>query len=213
MRIVEFKDPQRIQQEVTETLQYIFDNCSDFVADAKHSRNFLYRGFRGSEPKPIITGSSTNNRRPYGQSAIAQKVLDTIFTMAGYEAGRKNTICCTPDLSKAEAWGYSYFMFPVNGYKFTWSTEINDIGGDYDFERILQSFVTGSDLSYNPIVKITPEEAREFVGKYGFHKTNMSTALAVGNEINISGEYVAISTTLKSYVYNYFAVGSIHVQI
>lgn len=182
------------KEDIIEACLSIKENCSNFVYDMKKASKFLYRGVDGINP-PVFTKTSPWNRKPIGQSQSQQETLDNILKLGGFKSLRSNSICCTSNEYQIEQFGIPYMIFPKNGYSFTWSSKIEDIGSNNKFAALLFAINT-------PDYK----KAMSVINTFEFKNTDMSSALESENEITIHGEYMAISAYYRDIISNYFKI-------
>jgi len=189
----------RLEAEVKAILNTLDRQASRFIRSMKQADMYLYRGF--SSNLPTITRSSLPNREPRGQSFDQQFKLDYIFKTAGFKSLRSNSVCCTPDINQIDEFGFgmAYFMFPHNGFSFTWSRRIEDVGS--------------SEMLVSTLNDVTQEELEDYPGycanfikDFEFSNTSMEHALATGNEITINGKYTAISVYFRDIIVEHFGI-------
>lgn len=190
--IIDNEDPSK--NDILEACSSIEESCSEFVSEMKIASMFLYRGVQGSN-QPIFTNITPWNRKPIGQTKPQQKTLDKILKLGGFKSLRSNSICCSSTESEIRKFGVPYLIFPRNGYAFTWSSKIADIGSDGNFAKLIWNM-------YEPSYK----SATSIINSFGFKNNNMAAALESGNEITIHGEYMAISIYYRDIVSNYFKI-------
>jgi hypothetical protein len=106
---------------------YIETNCSEFLAAVVKAKKFLYRGINKAPDSYAIVGKPLKNRKPRDSSLELQKQFDRLLTLAGFEALRSNSIFATSMYSSASTYGNVYAIFPLDGYKFTYSEVWDDI--------------------------------------------------------------------------------------
>lgn len=100
---------------------FIEDHCSDFLNILKKTNMFLYRGIKDCGNNQIFLGYSRNDRTPRDTDAYIQTLTDTYLKLQGFTALRSNSIFCTADESATDIYGRQYIIFPINGFKYTWS--------------------------------------------------------------------------------------------
>ena len=206
MRINEIKELS--EKDVIACCRKIIVQCSQFVSDMKKAQMFLYRGVDYSiTPSPIFMANSPENRLPKGQTFHEQRILDLLLSLSGYEAVRSNSASCSSTLAEISRFGRPYIIFPINGFDFTWSKLISDVGSNEILSRSLDIW----DASHAAKIRANKEKvaewgAEEFVNKWEFQNENMVAALESGNEISINGKYFAISRYYVDIVSNFFKV-------
>lgn len=102
-------------------------DCSDFLKYVNGNTNLLlYRGFRNLNI-PYFVGVPRNDRQPIDSGEKTQKFIDYILINAGFKATRTNSIFTTGDPDFASQYGVSYYVFPLNGFNYTYSNKIGDM--------------------------------------------------------------------------------------
>ena len=201
---------QESEEDVYTACEAIDEHCIEFIKDMKTANKFLYRGIDYRVTTPIFTDESPATRSPIGQTRENHKKLNILLTMGGFKALRSNSICCSSNLKEATGFGAPFMIFPANGYEFTWSSRIDDIGGSYPLMHALNDWDLRKKLpvfGYKPKKwPPAPEEAEAFLDSFGFQDFDMVAALNSGNEIAIHGKYMAISRYYIDIVSKYFGV-------
>lgn len=199
-------------------LSLIQRDCTDAIAIMKHQKAFIYRGVNSS-PNAFVSRSRENRRSltyAYGQS-----VLDKILVAAGFTAIRSNSIFCSADSSVASTYGNLYFIFPKNGFEYSWSSKFRDsISLTHKIEDKLgsvkpkvnddEAFVmsTGQNEQGESLIDLLdaaqsdPNAAKRFCKLAGYTNSHLDLGLESHHEIMIRGEYYAIrySDKLHSYL-------------
>jgi len=112
-------------------------DCSEFLKEIKSSKAFLYRGIKGvSDDMGIKTPRA--DRKPKDTSAKGHKYLGDLFKKHHGWNPRKEGVFCFADEFSTHYYGKSYIIFPINGYKYLWSSNISDLYAE-----------TSSDYSFN----------------------------------------------------------------
>jgi hypothetical protein len=189
---------------INDTLTRINDSCKEFISGVKAANTFLYRGI--DTRKPFFNAATPNTRMPLGQSLQEQAMLDHILKTNGFTALRSNSRSCTPNITEVYLFGNPYLIFPEDGFSFTWSQHVSDIG----ISRLVQKELHNWIAPRNPFSKRgnipTHEEALTFIKNLGFRHDNLPEALASGNEIIIHGNYFALSRYYIQDASNYFNI-------
>lgn len=105
----------------------IVPNCSEYLQYAKSAgERVLYRG--SGNYGGYFRGNTLQNRQPKDSNKYMTKVWDHLLRSLGFTAIRSNSIFCTSDRAHAEGFGNKlYCIFPINGFKYTYSPFIYDI--------------------------------------------------------------------------------------
>lgn len=113
---------------IEEFVERIKQECSEFLSYAEKSLpslNLLYRGIdkaRG-HPGEFFSGESPTNRKPMSSSVIGQQMFDTALQQLGFTALRSNSIFVTSSIRQADTYGRIYMVFPINGFKYTYTAK------------------------------------------------------------------------------------------
>jgi len=101
----------------------IAENCKQFL-DMSHDCP-IYRGLGRSSPAKFIR--TPVNRESTDLSDELTFLMDTIiFDKFEIQNIRSKCFFGTGDEEMAAGYGYPYYIFPTNGFKFVWSPEIHD---------------------------------------------------------------------------------------
>ena len=149
-------------------------DCSDFISSMDGRP--LYRGFTSSNlPKSFIT-TTRDNRVPKNMPLVAQQQIDSALSAEGFTALRSNSIFCSGGRGLAESYGALYYIFPINGFSFTWSRMTGDLW-----------------RHRNSIRYELDKGSAQFVEYFKFSNTDMGDAIKSYNEIYIHGRYIALN--------------------
>lgn len=114
------------QSSLYKLFKRIEDECSDAVAAYKNTQRVLYRGSRKSDNAFI--GRPWTDRSPTHSDRSFSELYDQALSSAGAEALRSNSLFTTSDLALATGFGtHVHYIFPINGFHYTWSTVEKDI--------------------------------------------------------------------------------------
>lgn len=141
-----------------------------------------------SNASSILIGDSPKDRYKYINpdsddelnEEMGRLVDDKLLKM-GFSALRGNSIYCSGDYNTAWIYGDPYYIFPYDGFQFTYSTKIIDMvldAGDY---------FKGEDIE--DFEKMAPAA---FVKKFGLKNKNLQQGIESNNEIYIHGKYIAL---------------------
>ena len=185
----ELGDRTEDRAKAEEYCKLIQENCKESLAAMRAGKEFLYRGSANKDFK-AFKGASRENRRPLSTKAHYQVLLDEMLTQYGFTAIRSNSIYCTSNISEADYYsksvGTTYMIFPIDGFKFTWS----EYSGD------LYALMNAADYR-------TLDDRRfvDFMDKFKFVKTRLNIAIQDGHEVMVHGQYYAFQT---KYFYSAF---------
>jgi hypothetical protein len=153
------------------TFQKFLSDCSDSIAAMQSANKFIFRG-TSSFPSEIFIGKSRDNRNSLSYVREESKIIDFQFEQDGFDARRTNSIFCSGSGPEAGSYGKLYMIFPINGFKFTWSPMVVDFATNASINKHLSHF--------HPL-------------SYGYTNKNLVAAIKSKNEIMINGSYYAFS--------------------
>jgi hypothetical protein len=164
--------------------------CSDAISAMQQTNKLLYRGIsKFSLPVPdAFHGRSRDNRKPKHSSDSLQTKFDNIMITYGFSVNRTNSIFCSGHPGQANIYGKTWIIFPINGFEILYSPAVQDVLGDSNLTRNLDSLL----LQYS----VDPAYAQNFVRKYHYTDANFADALNSNCEIMIKGEYYAFKTEI-----------------
>jgi|AntAceMinimDraft_17_1070374.scaffolds.fasta_scaffold05100_6 hypothetical protein len=124
-------------ETIEEFTELVKRDCSEFLKEIKPSKHFLYRGVTSSLGDMGIK-TPRSDRKPKDTSAEAHEYIGKVFKKYHGWNPRTEGVFCSGDENYTHHYGRPYIIFPVNGYKYLWSSKIADIyvrlQRDYDFE-------------------------------------------------------------------------------
>jgi len=178
----------QIDAGIAKYIEIIKIKASDALTDMSNTRRFLYRGIKTGPD--VFVGRPRIDRQSRDTAPEIQEIIDTHLDFLGYLALRRNSLFCAgyditggPDAALS-LYGIPYYIFPFDGFKYTWSSKIKDI------TDIFGNGMYGA----NPYLvdKLDHMQPKEFEAKYAFHDDDFAGALQSGCEIYINGQYAAI---------------------
>jgi hypothetical protein len=165
---------------------FIEVHCSEALEAMRSEKRELYRGIDNRE-EPAFIAHSPVDRSKYLTSGELEAYIefDKLLKANGFVAGRLNSIFATGSYSTAKMYSDKvYSIFPVNGFKFTWSPKVNDFpvsGALARLKHILKTSGANMDA-----------DKQEFLKRYDFRHDGLVSAIISENEIMIHGNYVAL---------------------
>jgi hypothetical protein len=126
---------------------YIEKHCQEFLQSARKAKTLLYRGMHVKTQKAFI-GHPRADREPVDTSEETQAMVDNALSKAGFKALRGNSLFTSADLGVAEQYGKAFAIFPMDGFKFTWSTKYNDFYSDF-----ISKLEDSADLNYSATIE------------------------------------------------------------
>jgi len=156
----------------------------------------LYRGLQYFGNEDFMKCPIRKDRRPKDTPKEISDEIDCLLTMKGFSAVRTNSVFCTANVTTAAMYGNTYFIFPVNGFKYTWFLESKDLYHSVkDFIGLTQHFEDYDEEDYDRYVREFLENAKDFINLVKPQDTNIELAITKGYEIMITGsDYYALST-------------------
>jgi len=187
----------KLKQDNPKSLDYAFEKtwksvekyCSDVLIEYRNAKRVLYRGVKKDSPD-IFIGQPREHRKVVNQSEIGQtyaELCDLYLKTAGFEALRLSSIFCNANPRNATNWGYLFVIFPMNGFKFTWSLTCTGMPAyNYLYDH------TATFMSqYSNNSKFFKKESQKFIKENNFDHTHFSAALKSSNDIWFTGRYIA----------------------
>ena len=135
MKIHEVLEPGEEQdqeaQDLDDFLDRIEKECSEFLAQARLARRWLYRGTKATDR--IFRGRSRHNRIPLHSHIKYSDMFDGMLAQCGATALRSNSIFCSSRKYFAQGFGTPYLIFPIDAhYTYTWTTSTDTILDRFD---------------------------------------------------------------------------------
>lgn len=123
--------------KVTNFFNGLMKNCKQILAvykmmnkdlDTKKTNDmrFLFRGIKG-QASDALYGKPFLDRKPKDSPQAADMLFNLAMKEAGFDARRDNSSFVSGNDSHAGGYGNLYIMFPVDGFKFTWSKKHDDL--------------------------------------------------------------------------------------
>lgn len=115
---------------------------------------------------------SRKRRKALDSDQKEQNAFDAFMEQRGLIAKRGNSFFCSGDSERAETYGNIYYVFPVNGFNFSWSlTAVDEV------------------LQPGDVTESTFEEWDQY---FQMTDKNLAAAMESKNEIYINGEAYVI---------------------
>jgi hypothetical protein len=188
-----------IVQSNQKLLNYIKQNCSDFISECGINP-YLFRGFLTNSSinreKLFFVKDSPINRKTLNMSNMHVTVFNTMIEINGLIANRRNSFHVSNSTNLAGKYNHikdeSYCCYPFNGFKYTWSNfaldlymqdrqMINDVVGMQDH------YINNKDdiEKYIEIYRKLPEEKKK---NYFQGDNNSLKSVPEAHEILIHGK-------------------------
>jgi hypothetical protein len=101
----------------------IAPNCSEIIEVYQKTGRYLYRGAKNNPP--IYRGRSLDARRPTNSHNVLSDLFNKMLAANGMTALRNNSIFTSSSRSLAKNFGTIYVVFPINGFNFTYTNELD----------------------------------------------------------------------------------------
>lgn len=215
MRLFEFIDINTIKAnefmsvdiQPEKIISYVEHHCGIFLNAARTSKRLLFRGLNDTNEN-VFVSRPREDRKTKGSTESFAKKLNRCFELVGL-IPRNRTISCVSNTNTSN-YGKLYIIFPLNGFNFSWSSKIPDVGSLtlFDVEEWRQY---GEDDIANALVSLYNIKLEEINSKFaanvinllGFKNHNLVHAMTKHNkisgqpnsyyEIAIAGNYVGIN--------------------
>lgn len=201
--------------ENTNSLEELFkNNYNEFIIES--DKNFIYRGLQFP---PILSSTEINgtkieykisqlrtDRKPMNTSKIISSGIDNWFNDVFNFKARSSAIFCVGKSGKkiAREYGPLYIIFPMNGYKYVWSNEVEDLytvlyKTSATYEKSKNDKYSNIHIEYGKLLKkgnIDNNKIDIFMKNLNYKNNNLEEAIKSGNEIMIHTPfYIAIKYT------------------
>ena len=123
-------------ETIGEFSELVKRDCSKFLKEIKQSKRFVYRGISGVGKMGIKTPRP--DREPKDMSLAGHNYLGKLFKKYHGWNARKEGVFCFGDVGDASSYGDTYIVFPVDGYKYLWSDDINDLYSCMEEEKYMK---------------------------------------------------------------------------
>jgi len=192
--------------EVTATM--INEKCRQFLSMTTES---LYRGINiGGEKlsfdSVVVIGIPRSDRQSIEADSSAQFMQNIVIEemkKAHLDAHRGNSFFCSSEDHVATNYGEVYYVFPMDGFKFTWNPEVGDFHTDvlknsleFYADMAIEELTTREDGDIN---NYTADEVEELTYRYAAinyaencQEDNLNEAIYSGVEIMILGKCIFV---------------------
>lgn len=102
----------------------VLPNCTDILDVYLSTGKIFYRGMMNMT-RLIYRGSSRTDRRPRDSNQILSELFELSLKKLGMTALRSNSTFVVGNMESSEAFGQPYVIFPINGFAYTWTTQID----------------------------------------------------------------------------------------
>ncbi len=192
--------PKKINLVFEKSWELVQKNCSDVLSVYFRNKKLLYRGVSREKeiPNIFLSQNRTDRRVVLGSNLYTGKVCDLYLKTAGFTALRGSSTFCNSELRRTVGWGETYIIFPLNGFKFTYSLEFTGCSASsYIYpavvdKRSLEDYFSPNSNGIFPLSnKTLKDEANKFVKVNKFYKTNLNVALNKQRDIWFQGKFIA----------------------
>jgi len=169
-----------------EVISKIKHECSDIVKEYALTNKLLYRGTKTSRRETISDNVykiiPRNDRKPKDTDPSDQRSIDDLFEDIFGWRPRSEGVFVSSSSTVAKSYGKIYVFFPVNGYKYVWSPNYEDLYSDYFENKTLYD-------EYDPFSYIgdwiDQETNEKFAEKYDIPYANSDYATYSYNGMKI----------------------------
>lgn len=193
-----FKKFQESLEKIKINYSFILNNCSEWMTEVlgntpkneNEIKDFLenenYNFFIGIyENKPTIVSSSSERLSLQGNITLFSKeevptlkILHETFKNLGFDATPLNSfVCYTSKEDAIISGGKPYLVFPMNGYKYTYSPFVNDIL--FFVKQTLKNFQYNDD---NDTVHL---DEKQFQNKFKYRDTGLGEYVKLRKDFQI----------------------------
>jgi len=114
------------QAKVMPLFRKISKECSQYIdvlrkVRSHGSERYLYRGIKNTTALAFL-GQSRQDRKVKDSRSDVSEFYDEMLIGLGFEAIRSNSIFATSSESSANSYGEAYYIFPRNGYHFSYTS-------------------------------------------------------------------------------------------
>ena len=193
-KIVILAQDYNITLTLIEPLIQIGQNCKYYLNEVNYDAFKLFRGLQKYVGDFSKKQTRLTEREPQGMGLDLQQRLNEYFTEY-YGSPFRNAMFCTGNENETETFGDTYIVFPINKFKYLWSTDINDI--NYAFSNWLHN------IDRDERIKLNRDESsknfkfmNEIITKSNYKTTDLLHGIQSNNEIMIRcKEYYVLSNT------------------
>lgn len=115
---------------IKEIYNSIKNECSEFLKESRG--NPLYRGIKDSK-NPFLEIVPREDRKPRDSYIKSQETFNKFFfEHYGVKDIRSRAVFTSGSLQDVNEYGFTYAIFPVDGYTYWWSPKVFDLTISYD---------------------------------------------------------------------------------
>lgn len=131
MKIAEILDPGEEKFVPVVDWKWLTEHTRQYRQHVNFAKKWLYRGMNN---RPYaFHGRSRDDRMPESSSAATSMVFDYILAHHFQATAlRLNSIFCTSDIHHAENFGRAHVIFPLDGFRYTYTTQPDIVLNDLD---------------------------------------------------------------------------------
>jgi len=127
-------------------VERIKNDCSEFLHEC--GGRMLYHGENGVNILSRAFVGTSKERGPHDASLMMQKAVDAQLSEDGFSALRNDSLFCTGHGMTAAEYGTVFYIFPLDGYTYTWSKEIDDLCASYPISNTKWKVFSELDKEY-----------------------------------------------------------------
>lgn len=111
---------------------FIRKNCRPWLKDTRNGNLIAYRGLDVDDPAVAMVVNVRPDRRPLDTEPYWNERINFMLTQIGSKTKRYNSIAVTGRMGLADQFGFTYVVFPVGKFNFTWNPKAYDWAEDMD---------------------------------------------------------------------------------
>lgn len=179
MKLLEMDDKAN-DPAVHKFLDEVEQNCSDIINVLHKTGMFLWRGVVNA-PKDFYKTKPRTDRAPLNTPQVIHLAVDQWMAENGFEARRSNSVFVSSSITVADNYGQSFFIFPANGFSYTWFEASHDL-----YDEIPMNIY---DLHNNPafVKNFMPAQIDKWLNGMGPRKDSIDEAIVGKKELMIAG--------------------------
>ena len=137
------------ESEFEKVKKDIVAECSDILKVYSDTGRVFFRGLRKSNNYGYVT--PRNDRKPMDTPKEIHEIFDEVFKKKFGWRARSEGVFVTSSKITSNYYGEPAVFYPVNGWKFIWSPNINDLYVDYiEDDNFLKKYEDEFEKKYGP---------------------------------------------------------------
>jgi hypothetical protein len=181
-----------MEKESDNIISFLNTHCSLAISTYQSIHRVLYSGIYNTPEKTVTLTHSPTFRKPRGLTLKEQTFIDTCLQLHQFNALRSNSSYVIEDFNAASHFGTVCYIFPVDGFYFTWSLRFKYFNNNVFNEFIKPRYKKYYNIPANSFSKISPKIAQQFIDDLEYYQTDFKAAVKSKHEIMIHGNYAVI---------------------